>query len=248
MRACVRWSSASLCGLLMVSLAACNMPTQSLPSDSSLASATSALSIPGQGDPESSGADSSEPEFETIDLSGELAACQPNYAFSVSALATLTVMDMTLTQTLDVPMMGLSAEGRLTEGNLSTIHSAVSGEEWPYQITGALDDCTLSGEGKVSISVTGNCENGVVHLIITENWGEGNGQITCPDSSEEPAPFTIPGLGRMVHEGQDGRGETFRLRTNIAEVEGGVYVGGDMISRPFAMGEGRHTWTLLGSE
>jgi hypothetical protein len=97
--------------------------------------------------------------------------------------------------------------------------------------------CALSGEGSMIPNAHGNCVAGVVSLIIEENWLPLQGEMICvdEDGETETVPFDVPGLGMQTHSGPDGGGEIFYL------VEGSE---GYSSMRPFAEGEGYHTWTL----
>lgn len=85
----------------------------------------------------------------------------------------------------------------------------------PVTIQGSMGGCTLSGESSMTASASGYCENGIVRLIIEENWQSGSGVLSCPD--RDPAPFPIAGAGSMTHRGADGRGEVFYLNANFSE-------------------------------
>lgn len=99
------------------------------------------------------------------------------------------------------------------------------------------DRCTLTGEGSMIPNAHGTCEAGVVSLIIEENWLPIEGQMTCidEDGDVETMPFNVPAMGIQTHSGPGGGGEIFYL------VEGSE---GYSSMRPFAEGEGYHTWTL----
>ena len=86
-------------------------------------------------------------------------------------------------------------------------------------------------------SAHGNCEAGVVSLIIEENWMAMNGEMTCvdPDGDTVIMPFNVPPMGLQQHTGQNGAGEIFYL---VDSSEGYSSM------RPFLEGEGYHTWTL----
>jgi len=111
-----------------------------------------------------------------------------------------------------------------------------------YSMEGRMsDECTLTGEGEMVPSAHGTCEAGVVSLIIAENWGPLQGEMVCIDDDGDVvrAPFNVPAMGLQTHSGQDGNGEIFYL------VEGSD---GYSTMRPFAEGEGYHTWTLYSSD
>jgi hypothetical protein len=98
------------------------------------------------------------------------------------------------------------------------------------------EHCSLTGVGSMIPNAHGTCEAGVVSLDIEENWLPLQGEMTCvdEDGETETMPFDVPGLGLMSHSG-----EIFYL------VEGSE---GYSTMRPFAQGEGYHTWTLYVSE
>ncbi len=111
-----------------------------------------------------------------------------------------------------------------------------------YSMEGRMsDECTLTGEGKMVPTAHGSCESGVVSLFIEENWLPLEGEMVCIDSDGDVirAPFNVPAMGMQTHSGADGTGEIFYL------VEGGQ---GYSTMRPFAEGEGYHTWTLIADE
>ncbi|GAP09307.1 hypothetical protein BECAL_00449 [Bellilinea caldifistulae] len=110
----------------------------------------------------------------------------------------------------------------------------------PVTINGTVGDCSLSGESSMIASASGYCENGIVHLIIEENWQSGSGVLTCPDRN--PANFPLVGAGSMTHRGADGRGEVFYLDWGFSDQNIGY-----MLEKPFLGqgGSGTHTWTLM---
>lgn len=111
-----------------------------------------------------------------------------------------------------------------------------------YSMEGRMSaECTLTGEGNMVPDAHGTCEAGVVSLIITENWGPLQGEMVCIDNDGDVtrAPFNVPAMGLQTHSGQNGTGEIFYL------VEGSA---GYSTMRPFAEGDGYHTWTLYTSD
>lgn len=110
----------------------------------------------------------------------------------------------------------------------------------PVKIKGTMEDCTLSGESSMIASASGYCENGIVYLVIEENWQAGSGVLTCPE--RDPANFPLAGVGKMTHGGSDGRGEVFYLDWNFSDQSIGY-----MLEKPFSGqgGSGTHTWTLI---
>jgi hypothetical protein len=108
----------------------------------------------------------------------------------------------------------------------------------PYSMEGRMGDkCSLTGQGNMMASAHGTCENGVVTLVIEENWMAMTGEMTCvdEDGDSETMPFDAPAMGLQKHSGPGGQGEVFYL---VAGSEGYSTM------RPFAQGEGYHTWTL----
>ncbi len=110
----------------------------------------------------------------------------------------------------------------------------------PVTLMGTMGDCTLSGESSMIASASGYCENGIVRLIIEENWQSGRGVLTCPE--QDPANLPLAGAGSMTHSGADGRGEVFYLDAEFSEQSIGY-----MLEKPFSGqgGSGTHTWTLI---
>jgi hypothetical protein len=111
-----------------------------------------------------------------------------------------------------------------------------------YSMEGRMSaECTLTGEGEMVPNAHGSCEAGVVSLIIEENWGPLQGEMVCVDEDGDVTrgPFNVPAMGLQTHSGQDGTGEIFYL------VEGSD---GYSTMRPFAEGEGYHTWTLYAED
>jgi len=103
------------------------------------------------------------------------------------------------------------------------------------------DECTLTGKGNMIPNAHGSCESGVVSLIIEENWLPMQGEMICIDHDGDviKAPFNVPAMGLQTHSGANGTGEIFYL------VSGSE---GYSTMRPFAEGEGYHTWTLYVDE
>lgn len=108
----------------------------------------------------------------------------------------------------------------------------------PYTITGSADGCTISGQGSMTPNASGDCQGGVVRLIIVEDWAQGQATLTCGD---RVSAVPLPSPGSMTHSGADGRGEIFYLDRNFTEEGTGA---GYTSIRPFLSGEGEHVWTL----
>ena len=114
---------------------------------------------------------------------------------------------------------------------------AVEGVSIPYEMNGAMGPCSLTGAGEMSPYAEGFCEEGVVYLIIKEDWGAYAGTLVCPDGN---VPLNVPAMGEMTHSGEDGRGEVFYLDNNFSSAGAGY-----TSIRPFAAGSGEHIWTLF---
>jgi hypothetical protein len=110
-----------------------------------------------------------------------------------------------------------------------------------YSMEGVMSsECSISGEGQMTVTVQGTCEDGVVKLKIDENWQAASGQMECIDEDGDVtvAPFDVPAAGSMPNHGPDGEGEVFLL----TDAESGY-----VVMRPFEQGQGYHTWTLYSS-
>ena len=136
---------------------------------------------------------------------------------------------------LEDGILGLMVEGDGAESAI--VSSAVV--PIPYNMSGTMEECSFSGEGTMTPSATGFCQNGIVYLTITENWGAFEGQMTCEDTT---VPYNMPPMGVMTHSGADGNGEVFYLDKKFAG-EGAGYT----TIRPYAgpSGSGEHIWTLF---
>jgi hypothetical protein len=112
--------------------------------------------------------------------------------------------------------------------------------ELKYSIEGVMGpECSISGEGQMTVTVEGACEDGVVKLKIDENWQALTGEMECDMEGEKSTvPFDAPSVGNMPNYGPDGEGETFLLTSDE---------GGYVVMRPFEQGQGYHTWTLYTS-
>ena len=128
-----------------------------------------------------------------------------------------------------LPLMVVDDSGKIVSEGSTPITFSMEGM--------MSDECTLTGEGTMIPDAYGSCENGVVSLTITEDWQPMQGEMVCIDSDGDviTMPFNVPAMGVQTHSGQDGTGEIFYL------VEGSE---GYSSMRPFAEGEGYHTWTL----
>jgi hypothetical protein len=153
-----------------------------------------------------------------------------------SAHITIDAEGVRLEHTLEDGLLNLSVDAG-SDASLVAI-SGVEKPSIPYQMNGALGDCTLTGEGQMSPSASGTCQDGVVYLTIVEDWGPYQGTMTCPDAT---VPLNIPAMGQMTHAGADGKGEVFYLDRAFSG-EGAGYTS----IRPFqGPGSGDHIWTLF---
>lgn len=136
---------------------------------------------------------------------------------------------------LEDGVLGLMVEGDGAESAI--VSSGVV--PIPYNMSGTMEECSFSGEGTMTPSATGFCQNGIVYLTITENWGAFEGQMTCDDKT---VPYNMPPMGAMTHSGADGNGEVFYLAKGFAG-EGAGYT----TIRPYEgpSGSGDHIWTLF---
>jgi hypothetical protein len=137
--------------------------------------------------------------------------------------------------TLQDGLLNLMVSGEGTSTRIEGVESVAI----PYEMQGSMRDCSFSGQGEMTPSATGYCENGVVYLTIIENWGPFEGKMTCEDKI---VPFNMPAMGVMEHTGPDGRGEVFYLEKGFSG-EGAGYTS----IRPFQGmgGSGDHIWTLF---
>ena len=141
-----------------------------------------------------------------------------------------------LEHTLDDGVLNLNVSAGSDASQVAL--SGVEKPSIPYQMNGAMGDCTLTGEGQMSPSASGICQDGVVYLTIVEDWGPYQGTMTCPKAT---IPLSIPAMGQMTHSGADGKGEVFYLDRAFAG-EGAGFTS----IRPFqGPGSGDHIWTLF---
>ena len=163
----------------------------------------------------------------------DLAECPLGGALTLKFSANFTMQEgeFSMTHSLQDGLLSLMLD---SAGNIR----AVEPPQIPYTITGTAGDCTLDGQGSMTPDATGECRDGVVYLIIVEDWAPGSMTVTCDDVTE---PAQLPGPGPMTHTGADGRGEVFYLDRGFTDE--GVGAGFTTI-RPFAQGSGEHIWTL----
>jgi hypothetical protein len=189
--------------------------------------------VPGQ---ESGQGGGSQPD-QVIPEGMDLAPCPESgtsLLLKFSAAMSISYEDAKIDYTLDDGLLNLMVVG---DDPSSTAIESVEGTAIPYTMEGAMGPCTLSGGGTMSPSAYGYCQDGIVYLIITENWGPYQGTMTCPDAV---VPLNFPAPGVMTHTGADGRGEIFYLDRNYSS-EGAGYTS----IRPFQEGQGDHVWTLF---
>jgi hypothetical protein len=190
----------------------------------------------GQESKEESGGEEQPSNQDDADLApaGDLLTCPPpgqqlyleldhavTFNYEEMSLSHFLHQGMVYMDTLEGGQIGTSAPGNLK-----------------YSIEGVMSsECSISGEGQMTVTVQGICEDGVVRLKIDENWQALSGQMECIDEDGEVtiAPFNTPSAGRMSNHGPDGEGEVFLL----TDAEGGY-----VVMRPFEQGQGYHTWTL----
>lgn len=167
----------------------------------------------------------------------DLAECPLNGALTLKFSANFTMQegDFSMRHSLEDGWLALALDGA---GNIR----ALEPQQIPYTITGTAGDCTLNGQGSMTPDATGDCMDGVVRLIIVEDWATGSMTVTCDDVTQE---VNIPGPGAMTHTGADGRGEVFYLDKGFTEEGVGA---GYTTMRPFAQGNGEHIWTLYMDE
>jgi hypothetical protein len=174
-------------------------------------------------------------EVEDMDL---LACPAPGSSMLLKFSANIIIdaEDVHLEHNLDDGVLNLSVNAGSDASQVAL--SGVEKPSIPYEMNGAMGDCTLTGEGKMSPSASGICQDGVVYLTIVEDWGPYQGTMTCPKAT---IPLSIPAMGQMTHSGADGKGEVFYLDQRFSG-EGAGYTS----IRPFqGPGSGDHIWTLF---
>jgi hypothetical protein len=184
-------------------------------------------------------AESEDLESDMDDSTGgmDLAPCPVKVGAMIlkfSAVIKIEAGEASLTHTLDDGILNLWVEDG--PGPAYAVRS-LEPAPIPYQVTGTMGECTLSGEGTMTPDAYGTCEAGVVQLTIVEDWGQAQGTATCGDQTQD---FPMPGIGRMEHTGADGNGELFYLDRGFSEAGPGM-----TSIRPFSMGEGEHIWTIF---
>ncbi len=176
---------------------------------------------------------------ESVPQGMELASCPSRFgllSLKFSAEINFNTAGAALHHTLGDGVLQLE----VTDDQPQVVIRSPSPVTLPVTISGTMGDCTFSGETSMTASASGYCENGIVRLVIEENWQSGSGVLTCPD--HDPANVPLVGVGSMTHSGADGRGEVFFLDQGFSEQNVGY-----MLEKPFAGqgGSGTHTWTLV---
>lgn len=206
-----------------------------------LACGLAGCSLPGgsgdEGDEDGLGPPTAEPgppdPVEDMPEGMDLADCPLNSALTLKFSANFTIEEgeFSMTHQLEDGLLSLMVDAA---GNIR----ALEPPQIPYTVTGTAGDCTLNGQGSMTPDATGYCVDGVVQLIIVEDWAPGSMTVTCDDVTQ---PVQLPGPGPMTHTGADGRGEVFYLDRGFTEEGVGA---GFTTMRPFAQGSGEHIWTL----
>lgn len=88
--------------------------------------------------------------------------------------------------------------------------------------------CSFEGEMEVIVNVDGNCDRGVVHLNIVENWGDVDTTMTCCSAGQDCDTFPFQWMLPVVQY-ED-------LQFTPAN--------GYRVNKPFAGGDGQLTWSL----
>jgi hypothetical protein len=147
----------------------------------------------------------------------------------------MKVEEMSLTHVLDDGILNLGLVE--SDGPVYQVYT-IEPTTIRYTMTGTVGDCSIQGEGTMRPEASGTCQDGVLRLTIMEDWSQVDGSVTC-DGETSPIP-PIPGLGKMVHTGADGKGEIFPLDAGFSAAGPGY-----TSIRPFQMGEGEHIWTVF---
>jgi hypothetical protein len=221
-------------GMLLLGLNSCGLPKGMSPPSNEPGAEESADVEPPISEDSEQGEDPDE-GGETFDISapGDFMECpqagQPLY-LEVDHAVTLNYEEMSLSHFLHQGYVHLEM---LEGGKIGTSGPG----SLKYSIEGVMGpECSISGEGQVTVTVEGTCEYGVVKLKIDEDWQALSGVMECDfDGEKSIVPFQAPSVGSMPNHGPDGEGEVFLL------TEGDE---GYLVMRPFAKGQGYHNWTL----
>jgi hypothetical protein len=167
----------------------------------------------------------------------DLAPCpEPGSTLTLkfSAVMEIQQAEANLTHILNDGLLFLTVQEGT--GGVYPVESS-AGLPMPYTMEGTMGPCSIQGGGEMKPSASGFCEDGVVYLVIEEDWGPYQAKLTCPDAVTS---FSSPPLGVRTHSGADGRGEAFPLDRSFADGEGPGFT----TMRPFLEGSGEHIWTL----
>jgi len=120
----------------------------------------------------------------------DLVPCPPSGStmlLKFSAWMRITHDQAQITHTLEDGVLNLALRG---EGASSSIEG-VGAAPIPYTMSGTMGPCSLEGGGQMVPSAYGFCEDGVVYLIIAEDWGAYQGTLYLDRGfSSEGAGYT----------------------------------------------------------
>ena len=162
---------------------------------------------------------------------GEVLTClhASNYSLTFDHTLTVNAENTSLTHILKQGSIALISE--FDSGSHDSLLSTANPQTLDFEYMGVLGPCSVDAGGEVTMSAEGYCDDGIVYLTITENWGGTEGTMTCDGA---PVPFSAPGYS-ATNSGASGMGEEF-LITDDAD--------GHTLMKPFLGGEGYHSWTL----
>ena len=165
------------------------------------------------------------------DSDNALVGCLDVKAYTLSVDHTLTISEpeTELTHILQHGSIGLLISTETDKGDCAITTAAP--QTIPYEYMGVVGTCSVDAQGEVILSASGYCEDGIVYLVITEDWQATSGTMTCDDTV---VPFPIAAYS-AVHSGETGNGEEFLI---TAEQNGYT------VMREFLEGDGYHSWTL----
>jgi hypothetical protein len=172
-----------------------------------------------------------EPSEDISEDTGEVLTCfhASNYILTFDHTLTVNAANTSLTHILKQGSIALVSE--FDSGSHDTLLTTVNPQTLGFEYLGVVGECSVDAGGEVTMSAEGYCEDGIVYLIITENWGGTEGTMTCDGAL---VPFSAPGYS-ATNSGATGMGEEF-LITDDPE--------GHTLMKPFLGGEGYHSWTL----
>ena len=162
---------------------------------------------------------------------GEVLTCghASNYILSFDHTLTVNAEGTSLTHILKQGSIALISE--LDAVVHDTLLTTALPQTLDFEYMGVLGPCSVDAAGQVTMSAEGYCEDGIVYLTITEDWGSTEGSMTCDGA---PVPFSAPGY-TATNAGASGMGEEFLITDDAA---------GHTLMKPFLGGEGYHSWTL----